>query len=446
MIMNYEKKYKEALEIARKINSGEGVPAPDGWTICEVIFPELKESEDEKIRKTIIRFFVDNYPNETEMYDGTVTVGDVIAWLEKQGRIIEEYEDKLNRISCESFDKGYEAALERQGEQKDSVVDFKAKDWYVSKVDGKIHNIHHSVDKVEPKFKVGNWIVNNQTSTNYLVKSIIDDKYCLWPLDSEIEGFLWIVDVDSEYHLWTIQDAKDGKVLSFNDDTIVIFKDLYSSTTFHSYCHIEDGVFDISKDEMPDWWEGKGFHPATKEQRELLFQKMKEAGYEWNEKEKRPIKVPKTKEETGILKQLIDEEKSAWDEEDVHNIQHIDSVLFYDKDLQEDTRTRLRNWIKSLKDRVQPQPKQEWNKAGRNYLEAAIAFIEQNNQFNYWNGVYKKDVITFLRNLRPQNTWKPSEEQMEALANALSLAKNCGEENAFDLRTLYEQLKKLREE
>ena len=34
----------------------------------------------------------------------------------------------------------------------------------------------------------------------------------------------------------------------------------------------------------------------------------------------------------------------------------------------------------------------------------------------------------------------------DKLAYALSLAKNCGEESAFDLRTLYEQLKKLREE
>ena len=42
--------------------------------------------------------------------------------------------------------------------------------------------------------------------------------------------------------------------------------------------------------------------------------------------------------------------------------------------------------------------------------------------------------------------WKPSEEQMKALAEALSLAKNCGEESAFDLRTLYEQLKKLKGE
>ena len=33
---------------------------------------------------------------------------------------------------------------------------------------------------------------------------------------------------------------------------------------------------------MPDWWEGKGFHPASKEQCDHLFQKMREAGYEWD--------------------------------------------------------------------------------------------------------------------------------------------------------------------
>jgi hypothetical protein len=45
-----------------------------------------------------------------------------------------------------------------------------------------------------------------------------------------------------------------------------------------------------------------------------------------------------------------------------------------------------------------------------------------------------------------KTAWKPSDKQMEALANALSLAKNCGIESAFDLRTLYEQLKKLKGE
>lgn len=47
--------------------------------------------------------------------------------------------------------KAYDKAIERakklyeQGEQK-PILNFKAKDWYVSKVDGKIHNIYHSVE------------------------------------------------------------------------------------------------------------------------------------------------------------------------------------------------------------------------------------------------------------------------------------------------------------
>ena len=57
-----------------------------------------------------------------------------------------------------------------------------------------------------------------------------------------------------------------------------------------------------------------------------------------------------------------------------------------------------------------------------------------------------KDWLKSLKDIvQHQNTWKPSDEQMGALAEALSLAKNCGEESAFDLRTLYEQLKKLKE-
>ena len=43
----------------------------------------------------------------------------------------------------------------------------------------------------------------------------------------------------------------------------------------------------------------------------------------------------------------------------------------------------------------------------------------------------------------PQKQWKPTEYQMKAVEEALSLAKNCGEEYSFDLRTLLEQLKAL---
>ncbi len=101
---------------------------------------------------------------------------------------------------------------------------------------------------------------------------------------------------------WTIQYAKDGDVLAFDDETIVIFKDLYNNTSFHSYCHIEDGIFTISKEDMPDWWQAKGFYPSTEEQCTLLFRKIKEAGYHWNAETKTLEKLPKFKVGDRIIK------------------------------------------------------------------------------------------------------------------------------------------------
>ena len=70
--MDYEKAYNEALETARKINNGDGVAAPADWTVCETIFPVLREDYDDMIRGAIIDHLKDN--NLTEWAD----------WLEKQ--------------------------------------------------------------------------------------------------------------------------------------------------------------------------------------------------------------------------------------------------------------------------------------------------------------------------------------------------------------------------
>lgn len=65
--MNYEEKYKEALERAKA-----------GKPIDEV-FPELKESEDERIRKELISYF-EQFTNE-ELRG--VNISDWIDWLKK---------------------------------------------------------------------------------------------------------------------------------------------------------------------------------------------------------------------------------------------------------------------------------------------------------------------------------------------------------------------------
>ena len=49
----------------------------------EELFPEFKESEDEKIRKKLITFF-QRFPY-TNLYDAGLNAKDALAWIEKQG-------------------------------------------------------------------------------------------------------------------------------------------------------------------------------------------------------------------------------------------------------------------------------------------------------------------------------------------------------------------------
>ena len=75
---NYEQKYKKALEAVKflqEVNpSDEGI---QNWVKDN--FPELKESEDERMRKSII------YALRNGGFYSTDKTDEAIAWLEKQG-------------------------------------------------------------------------------------------------------------------------------------------------------------------------------------------------------------------------------------------------------------------------------------------------------------------------------------------------------------------------
>ena len=142
----------------------------------------------------------------------------------------------------------------------------------------------------------------------------------------------------------------------------------------------------------------------------------------------------------------------AWSEEDEKVLHAIRNALNYEKPRnylksRDFEFTDILDWLKSIKERVQPQPKQEWSEEDEKMLQGIWDEVLANKHDAKeceWK-TYDR-FLSWLKSLRPQNRWMPSDEQMKALANAISLAKNCGEESAFDLRTLYEQLKKLREE
>ena len=86
--MNYEKRYKEALDkLQEALAPKEGCDISGLTRRCiEDIFPELKEIEDERMRKAIIAYIkkANGEPNHI-LPSGPYSVLAMIFWLEKQG-------------------------------------------------------------------------------------------------------------------------------------------------------------------------------------------------------------------------------------------------------------------------------------------------------------------------------------------------------------------------
>ena len=74
-------RYDEAIKRARALNNGETVDAEVGTTVCEYIFPELKDEEGERIRKKLIDLLYKVYINTS--YITCAEHDKMVAWLEK---------------------------------------------------------------------------------------------------------------------------------------------------------------------------------------------------------------------------------------------------------------------------------------------------------------------------------------------------------------------------
>ena len=150
--------------------------------------------------------------------------------------------------------------------------------------------------QIEQKFQVGQCITDG-----YISGQIIeDDCHCYKVLDFTGDNIIIPFTLQDNYHLWTIQDAKDGDVLALSwledknlFEKIVIFKKyhnegvngLYSMPCVEGYgSTFMNGKMLFTDEKVPYFsktWTCN-LHPATKEQRDRLFQRIKEAGYEWN--------------------------------------------------------------------------------------------------------------------------------------------------------------------
>lgn len=394
--MDYKKKYEEILGRARTLSQRWcGVATIDTEVALQElkeIFPELEDSEHERIRKDLIEFIrhgncvFDSLEQKNKFWDwlerqkitqntnkedeevrqyiirlmkqrdtNVPMVQKALAWLEKQG---------VQKNTCQPNNTygNVKFPFRARVKSSDTIITIQdgqlsmdGKEWIKYQSDSEdgyrfykpdelelVYDVEQNqVNMVEPKFKVGDWIVIDNPCKiisidnygNYLVR--------YWDFDTTDKLHTLSKEFcETYFHLWTIQDAKDGDVLT-TKNFIFIFSDIDDDNCVRCYCHYEisdheeDDLFEVA---FPLCWMGRVgnglsyYSPATKEQCDLLFSKMKEAGYEWDA-------------ENGELKKV--ELKSGWSEEDEKTFNTVIE--------KGDLKLSEIDWLKSLKERVQPK-------------------------------------------------------------------------------------------
>ena len=109
----YEKKYKEKYEQALRVAQETYDKQPMYREWLEKMFPELKESEDERIRKWLIAQLKIKIGNNATLNN---MIYKAIAWLEKQGEQ-KPFDEDMKTLLRTEYEKGRaDVIAEMQGE------------------------------------------------------------------------------------------------------------------------------------------------------------------------------------------------------------------------------------------------------------------------------------------------------------------------------------------
>ena len=281
--MDYEKKYNEALEQAKKLSV-------DGYLdaiAVEEIFPELRESEDERIRKWLIDYF--SSIKATVWIHRDISCEQILAYLEKQ----KEQEHICDSAQYEEgFKTGLEIGLRKQKEQKVDI-DKLRRDIYQS---GYNDGYQHGKEDAQKEQKPAEWRpFDKEVLTK--IKELIDSHFSEHVQRGVYKD--WLDEHISQPAEWSEEDAD---MLNCCISSIEEAKE-------NRYAYKEtDG--DTSYDREIDWLKSlrpqpkKGLHPGSIRKVDNPMKWMEE---DEKEREQKPV---------------------TWSEEDEKIISSIRHILF----------------------------------------------------------------------------------------------------------------------
>lgn len=444
---------------------------------CDIDIAAKQAVEQQKQGKNVVLAFNGCYiPVKDDTADAIVKKYD--NWLEKQGKKFKYWNPSKEQLEaldyaynlCPDTERGnyYEGILEtliadlhklseKQDEQKSINKDepkFHEGDMIIHKELGGdyIHNPHKiiQVDMLDkkyrleggfvahfseqddyelieqkpaqnPKFKVGDWCIDNEDGTIFQIVKVLDNTYT-YKTNEGKEYSCSHYSLENDARLWTIQDAKDGDVLcGYPTDTypwIGIFHELNDDYIFSSYCYLQAGItgkfcppsgVNIFNRRNVDEHSSKNVVPATKEQRDFLFQKMKESCYEWDAEKKELKKIEQTP--ISITEKWIED---YWQH---HKVINPNS---YNKG--EEIQFDYDGFVRFCKQFQNPAT---WSEEDESNLQGIMDEIEANKHSapDYDLATYDR-FLSWLKSLKERYTWKPSEEQIEMLENIRKILHN----------------------
>lgn len=432
-------RYDEVLKVLHKYDGANIMFTQD---LKEEMFPELKETWNEKVRKWIIEMVEEVRKANPTNAEHNGMCSEAIAWLEKQGEkkptknIVETWKDMRLEV--------YQQASGNRHEPNYS--DDTTKIFSLNDIDEIIEKMseQNPAGKAEPmfnlgtKFKVGDWAVSKLDGKVRQILGVHHDRYNNYYVieDNEYD----IKEYDRLHHHWTIQDAKAGDILA-DDCGIYIFDEFDKDD---ERCFLCIGAYQYSQKvyEYERMLCSIDVRPATKEQRDLLFQKMHEAGYEWDDGKKELKKIERKPVNTfeprfKINDKVIHKETGKiwtihWYLADTNSYYVIDDEKL------------IHHYTEDVLESAEQNPAwSEEDETNASYICAALdCYHRLREERSNTNGQEDLDkarnwLYNKLKSLRPQSQWKPSDEQMEALNIAMQGVND-------PLFLLYQDLKKLK--
>ena len=488
--MDYEKAYKESFEAAKGLHeAGNALTKKQ----MEIVFPQLAESEDERIRKDIINliYWLKGNPSLCSQYYKD-RYDDMLAYLEKQK---EQGWNKKPCLTCQEYEKGhkqgytegctagYNKAMKEMEQKEPNYTKHNALfDKCVENCDPKtVEEVNKRVDDIMNMPELSAF---EQALTNFI--GYWEDDEEKWPSKFVKKHGKHILDMARE-ELQKEQKLYEPKNWPADKDNLT----QEQKPADEQFPPLEG--LDAIKAKYYDDGFKNGFDEGVESVKPAEWSEEDNIG--WDEAFACVTKTERAAKDEGELQNAVTAEKwlkeikfkycvhpvkQEWSDEDEKMAYFVNQFLEYHES-SDPTAKSCKKWFNNRFKSLHPQPKQEWSEDDEQWLESIIREYERRlsvdkdhaaviqikinflksirpqSKIHYWTEEEIEPIISDylagrehyggmlarLRCLKPKSYWKPSDEQMRALQRAVNKLAKSDVADSVRLSIMYDNLKKL---